>query len=50
MATNRTLRLRRDVLAELSDDELDLVGGVQAITPACPSMPLLTCLFRCTEV
>ena len=47
--TKRTLRLRKDVLVELTADELDIVGGAQAITPKCPSFPLYTCLFVCTE-
>ena len=50
----RTLRLRKDVLTELSDGELEGLGGGDAITyPWCPAvrltMPFLTCLFRCTE-
>lgn len=53
----RTLSLRKDVLTALSDDELAALGGGEAITaPWCPvivgrvTMPLLTCLFKCTEV
>jgi hypothetical protein len=48
--TKRTLRLRKDVLTELTADELGFVGGIQELTPKCPSFPLLTCLFVCTEV
>jgi hypothetical protein len=50
----RTLHLRKDVLTELTDGELAALAGADAITaPGCPAvrltMPLLTCLFKCTE-
>ena len=58
MNPKRTLRLRTEMLTELvelSDSELGALAGADAITvPGCPAvrltMPLLTCLFRCTEV
>ena len=50
----RTLRLRRDVLTELTESELGaLVGAEQATRPACfevRTLPLYSCLFICTEV
>jgi hypothetical protein len=55
MNTRRTLRLRKDVLTELTDSELAAVDGGHAITqPQCPTivirtMPLYSCLFVCTE-
>lgn len=55
MKNRRTLRLRKDVLTELSDSELALLAGGDSIThPWCPviavrTMPLYTCLFVCTE-
>ncbi|HEX8002783.1 MAG TPA: hypothetical protein VF519_08815 [Mycobacteriales bacterium] len=50
----RSLRLRKDVLTELCDAELEEVGGGDALSGAsCPACirttPLLTCLFKCTE-
>lgn len=49
----RTLHLRKDVLAELTEHELEAVAGADAVTlPRCvvvQTMPLLTCLFVCTE-
>jgi len=47
--TKRTLRLRKESLVELTESELDFVGGIQELTPKCPSFPLYTCLFVCTE-
>ena len=53
MNPTRALRLRKDVLTELSESELGAVAGADAATrPACfeiNSMPLYSCLFKCTE-
>jgi len=49
----RTLRLRKDVLVELSELELEAVAAADAATlPRCivlQTMPLYSCLFVCTE-
>jgi len=50
----RTLRLRKEILTDLSASELEAVAAA-AETPTRPacfaigSMPLYTCLFKCTE-
>ncbi len=55
MKNRRTLRLRKDVLTQLTDSELESLGGGDSITyPRCPvivvrTMPLYTCLIVCTE-
>ena len=54
MRVTRTLRLRKEILTELSASELEAVAGA-AETPTRPacfeigSMPLYTCLFKCSE-
>lgn len=50
---NRTLHLRKDVLAELAQDELEAVAGAEAVTimsvcyGICPSWPVISCLIKC---
>ncbi len=49
----RSLRLRKEVLTELANDELGAVVGADAVTinticyGVCPTWPIYTCRIRC---
>lgn len=53
MNAKRALSLRKEVLAELANDELEAVVGADAVTiqslcyGVCPSWPVLSCRIVC---